>query len=68
VSQFQREFQHRSQRWRLLWIGWRRASGRGMAFRDCAVGRCLAYLTEAQSMAQDAQLDFLEIVGRTETW
>ena len=34
-----------------------------MAFELAQSGDAAAYLTEAQSMAQDAQLDFLEIVG-----
>lgn len=64
VSQFQREFQHRSQEVAATvnrLAGSERA--RAMAFELAQSGDAAAYLTEAQSMAQDAQLDFLEIVG-----
>ena len=64
VSQFQREFQHRSQE---LAASVNRLAAseraRSMAFELAQSGDAAAYLTEAQSMAQDAQLDFLEIVG-----
>jgi signal transduction histidine kinase len=64
VSQFQREFQHRSQE---VAAAVNRVAGseraRAMAFELAQSGDAAAYLTEAQSMAQDAQLDFLEIVG-----
>jgi len=64
VSQFQREFQHRSAQVaaavdRLA----ASESARTMAFELAQSGDAAPYLTEAQSMAQDAQLDFLEIVG-----
>jgi len=64
VSQFQREFQHRSQEVAAA-VNRLAASerARAMAFELGQSGDASAYLTEAQSMAQDAQLDFLEIVG-----
>jgi signal transduction histidine kinase len=64
VSQFQREFQHRSQEVAAA-VNRLAASehARAMAFELAQSGDPSAYLTEAQSMAQDAQLDFLEIVG-----
>ncbi len=64
VSQFQREFQHRSQEVAAA-VNRVAASERArtMAFELAQSGDTAAYLTEAQSMAQDAQLDFLEIVG-----
>jgi signal transduction histidine kinase len=64
VSQFQREFQHRSQEVAAA-VNRLAASERAsaMAFELAQSGDAAAYLTEAQSMAQDAQLDFLEIVG-----
>jgi signal transduction histidine kinase len=64
VSQFQREFQHRSQEVAAS-VNRLAASerARAMAFELAQSGDAAAYLTEAQSMAQDAQLDFLEIVG-----
>jgi signal transduction histidine kinase len=64
VSQFQREFQHRSQEVAAA-VDRLAASerARSMAFELAQSGDAAAYLTEAQSMAQDAQLDFLEIVG-----
>ena len=64
VSQFQREFQHRSQEVAAA-VNRLAASerARAMAFELAQSGDASAYLTEAQSMAQDAQLDFLEIVG-----
>ena len=64
VSQFQREFQHRSadvtMAVRRLAAGER---ARAMAIGLAQSGDAAPYLTEAQSMAQDTQLDFLEIVG-----
>jgi signal transduction histidine kinase len=64
VSQFQREFQHRSAEVAAavdhLAVSER---ARGMAFEIVQSGDASPYLTEAQTMAQDAQLDFLEIVG-----
>jgi signal transduction histidine kinase len=64
VSQFQREFQHRSAEVAAA-VDHLAASerARSMAFELAQSGDAAAYLTEAQSMAQDAQLDFLEIVG-----
>ena len=64
LSQFQREFQHRSAEVaaavdRLA----ESESARTMAFDLSQTGDIAPYLTKAQSMAQDAQLDFLEIVG-----
>jgi len=63
VSQFQREFQHRSQE---VAASVNRLAtserARSMAFELAQSDDASAYLTEAQSMAQDAQLDFLEIV------
>lgn len=64
VSQFQREFQHRSAE--VAGAVDRLASSehaRAMAFELTQSGDSAPYLTEAQTMAQDAQLDFLEIVG-----
>ena len=64
VSQFQREFQHRSTD---VAASLERLAAsertRTMAFGIAQTGDAAAYLTEAQAMAQDAQLDFLEIVG-----
>jgi two-component system, NtrC family, nitrogen regulation sensor histidine kinase NtrY len=64
VNQFQREFQHRSQEVAAA-VNRLAASerARAMAFELTQSGDAAPYLTEAQSMAQDAQLDFLEIVG-----
>jgi signal transduction histidine kinase len=64
VSQFQREFKHRSDDVASAvdhLAGSDRA--RGMAFQLAQSGDSSPYLNEAQTMAQDAQLDFLEIVG-----
>jgi two-component system, NtrC family, nitrogen regulation sensor histidine kinase NtrY len=64
VSQFQREYQHRSAEVAAA-VG-RLANGesaRAMALELAQSGDASPYLTQAQSMAQDAQLDFLEIVG-----
>jgi two-component system, NtrC family, nitrogen regulation sensor histidine kinase NtrY len=64
VSQFQREYQHRSAEVGAA-VG-RLANGesaRAMALGLAQSGDASPYLTQAQSMAQDAQLDFLEIVG-----
>ncbi|HEX3853191.1 MAG TPA: ATP-binding protein [Polyangiaceae bacterium] len=64
VSQFQREFQHRSTE-----VGAAidhlaaSESARAMALQLTQTGDASPYLTEAQTMAQEAQLDFLEIVG-----
>jgi len=64
VSQFQREFQHRSAEVAAA-VSRLAASERArtMAFDLSQGGDAATYLNEAPSMAQDAQLDFLEIVG-----
>ena len=64
VSQFQREFQHRSDEVAAA-VDHLAASehARSMAFEMVQSGDAWPYLKEAQSMAQLAQLDFLEIVG-----
>jgi signal transduction histidine kinase len=64
VSQFQREFQHRSAEVAAA-VDHIAASERvrTMAFELVQSGDAGPYLTEAQTLAQDAQLDFLEIVG-----
>ncbi|HEY1647188.1 MAG TPA: ATP-binding protein [Terracidiphilus sp.] len=64
VSQFQREFQHRSAE--VAAAIDRLAAGeraRAMAVELDQSRDAAPYLTDAQAMAQDAQLDFLEIVG-----
>ena len=64
VSQFQREFQHRSSE--VAEAVDRIAAQervRGMAFELVQSNDAAPYLNEAQALAQDAQLDFLEIVG-----
>lgn len=64
VSQFQREFQHHSDE--VAAAVNRLATSepaREMAFQIGQSGDASPYLTTAQSMAQSAQLDFLEIVG-----
>ena len=64
VSQFQREFQHRSAD---VAAAVDRIAGqervRNMAFELVQSNDAAPYLNEAQTLAQDAQLDFLEIVG-----
>ncbi|HUB31172.1 MAG TPA: ATP-binding protein [Terracidiphilus sp.] len=64
VNQFQREFQHRSAEVAAA-VDHLAATerARNMAFEMVQSGDSTPYLTEAQTMAQDAQLDFLEIVG-----
>lgn len=64
VSQFQHEFQHRSAEVAAA-IDHLAASerARSMAFEMVQSGDAWPYLKEAQSMAQLAQLDFLEIIG-----
>jgi len=64
VSQFQREFQHRSAEVAAA-VDHIAASEhvRAMAFELVQSGDPSPYLTEAGALAQDAQLDFLEIVG-----
>ena len=63
VRQFQREFQHRSAQVAAS-VDHLAASerARGMAFEIVQSGDAAPYLTEAQTMAQDGELDFLEIV------
>jgi two-component system, NtrC family, nitrogen regulation sensor histidine kinase NtrY len=64
VSQFQREFQHRSSD--VAAAVDRLAAQehvRAMAFELVQSGDSAPYLNDAQTLAQDAQLDFLEIVG-----
>ena len=64
VSQFQREFQHRSAE--VASAVDRIAAServRTMAFELVQSDDTSPYLNEAQTLAQDAQLDFLEIVG-----
>jgi len=64
VSQFQREFQHRSTD---VASAVDRIAGqervRNMAFELVQSNDAAPYLSEAQILAEDAQLDFLEIVG-----
>ena len=64
VSQFQREFQHRSAD---VASAVNRIAAqervRNMAFELVQSNDAAPYLNEAQTLAQDAQLDFLEIVG-----
>jgi two-component system, NtrC family, nitrogen regulation sensor histidine kinase NtrY len=64
VSQFQREFQHRSAEVASA-VDRVAASerARSIAFQLAQSGDAAPYVTEAQSLAQDAQLDFLEIIG-----
>jgi len=64
VSQFQREFQHQSAD---VAAAIDRMAGqervRNMAFELVQSGDAAPFLNEAQTLAQDARLDFLEIVG-----
>ncbi|HEY1160723.1 MAG TPA: HAMP domain-containing protein, partial [Terracidiphilus sp.] len=64
VSQFQREFQNRSAEVAAA-VDRIAASERvrSMAFELVQSSDAAPYLTEAQTLAQEAQLDFLEIVG-----
>jgi signal transduction histidine kinase len=64
VSQFQREFQHRSAEVAAA-VDRMAASERvrAMAFNLAQSGDSSLYVTEAQTLAQESQLDFLEIVG-----
>jgi len=64
ISQFQREFQHQSAEVAAA-VASIAASERmrTMAFELVQSGDPSPYLTEAQTLAQDAQLDFLEIIG-----
>lgn len=63
MSQFQREFQHRSEEVAAA-VDRLAASerARAMAFEITQSGDTSPFLTDAGAMAQDAQLDFLEIV------
>ena len=65
LSQFQQEFQHRSAEVAAA-VSRLAASerARAMAFELAQSGDSTPYLNAAQTMAQDAQLDFLEVVGR----
>jgi signal transduction histidine kinase len=67
VSQFQREFQHRSAEVAAA-VDRMAASERvrGMAFALAHSGDSSLYVNEAQALAQESQLDFLEIVGPDE--
>lgn len=64
VSQFQREFQHQSAD---VAAAIDRMAGqervRNMAFELVQSGDAAPFLNEAQALAQDARLDFLEIIG-----
>jgi len=64
VSQFQREFQHRSTD---VSAAVDRIAGqervRSMAFELVQSNDAAPFLNEAQALARDAQLDFLEIIG-----
>ncbi|WP_109487420.1 sensor histidine kinase [Occallatibacter savannae] len=64
VNQFQREFQHRSAD---VAAAIDRIAGqervRNMAFELVQSGDAAPFLSEAQTLAQDARLDFLEVVG-----
>jgi len=64
VSQFQREFQHRSAEVAAA-VEHMAATERvrAMAFEVAQSGDSSQYVTEAQTLAQESQLDFLEIVG-----
>ncbi len=64
VSQFQREFQNHSTEVAAAVDRLAAAEHvRSIAFEIAQSGDAAPYLTEAQALAQDAQLDFLEIVG-----
>lgn len=64
VSQFQREFQNRSTEVAAAVDRLAAAEHvRNLASEIAQSGEAGPYLTEAQTLAQDAQLDFLEIVG-----
>jgi two-component system nitrogen regulation sensor histidine kinase NtrY len=64
VRQFQREFQHRSAEVAAA-VDRIAASERmrSIAFQLAQSGDASPFVTEAQTLAQDAQLDFLEIIG-----
>src|SRR3974390_401718 len=65
VSQFERELQHRSNNVAAA-IDRLAASGRagGIASEIGQSGDTAPYFNEAQIMARDAELDFLEVLGR----
>jgi two-component system nitrogen regulation sensor histidine kinase NtrY len=64
VNQFQREFQHRSAEVALAMDRLADAEGvRRMAYELAQSSDSSVYLTEAQTLATEAQLDFLEIIG-----
>lgn len=64
VSQFQREFQQRATQVSAAVERLAKSErARGMALDIAQSGDTSPYLSEAQSMAQDAQLDFLEVVA-----
>jgi len=64
VSQFQREFQHRSAEVAAAVDRIAQSERvRAMAFELVQSGDASLYLNEAQTLAQESQLDFLEIVG-----
>jgi len=64
VSQFQREFQHKSDDVAAAVDGVAAQERvRSMAFELVQSGDAAPFLNEAQTLAQDARLDFLEIVG-----
>jgi two-component system, NtrC family, nitrogen regulation sensor histidine kinase NtrY len=64
VSQFQREFQHRSDE---VAAAVERVASRervrSIAIELTATGDASPYVSEAETLAQEAQLDFLEIIG-----
>jgi signal transduction histidine kinase len=64
VSQFQREFQHRSAEVAAA-VDRIAASEhlRSIAFELVQSGDASPYVTEAEALAQEAQLDFLEVIG-----
>jgi two-component system, NtrC family, nitrogen regulation sensor histidine kinase NtrY len=64
VSQFQREFQHKSAEVAAAVDGIAEQERvRSMAFEMVQSGDAAPFLNEAQTLAKDARLDFLEIVG-----
>jgi two-component system, NtrC family, nitrogen regulation sensor histidine kinase NtrY len=64
INQFQREFQHHSSEVTAVIEGLAASEHvRAIAFAIVQSGDSAPYLTEAQILAQQAQLDFLEIVG-----
>jgi two-component system nitrogen regulation sensor histidine kinase NtrY len=64
VSQFQREFQHRSDEVAAAIDRIAKSERvRTMAIELTQSGDASPYVTEAETLAQDAQLDFLEVIG-----